>query len=111
MREFTPSRRQNYAQLFSIGFRRAIGNTMHKATWETHIATKTETKNIDQKLGIFNQAMLSFSGDSERPIAYVIRKNGKMIAGISACLDWGFIVHIELLFVDEEYRNQGMGKF
>lgn len=82
---------------------------MQKENWEAQIATKSELKEIDQKLGAFNHDMLSFAGKSEQPIAYVIRNDDGIIAGISACIDWGYILHIELLFVDEKYRHQGFG--
>lgn len=74
-------------------------------------ASAEEIKEIDEKLGRFNQDALNFVGNSEIPLSYVIRENSSMIPGISACLDWGFIVHIELLFVDENHRHQGLGKF
>lgn len=68
-----------------------------------------DIREIDQKLGAFNQAMIGFSGGSEKPIAYAIKRNGEMIAGISACLDWGYVVHVDLLFVAKDYRNLGLG--
>jgi GNAT superfamily N-acetyltransferase len=74
-------------------------------------ASKEEIEEIDQRLGLFNETILSFVGKSEIPLSYVIRENGRMTAGISACLDWGFIVHIDLLFVDENHRHQGLGRF
>lgn len=74
-------------------------------------ANTKEIEEIDQKLGNFNQVQLNFVGKSEIPLSYVVRENGGIIAGISACLDWGFIVHIDLLFVDENHRLEGLGSF
>lgn len=72
-------------------------------------AKANDIKEIDQRLGAFNQAKLSFAGKPEQPIAYVIKNEDEIIAGISACIDWGYILHIDLLFVDEKYRHQGLG--
>lgn len=69
-----------------------------------------DIKEIDQKLGAFNQSMLSFVGESEKPLSYVIRKSGHMIAGISACIDWGHVLYVDLLFVEAEHRNLGLGR-
>lgn len=84
---------------------------MKKAKWPTVVATKTDVDEIDRRLGSFNQTKLSFEGISEKPLAYVIRENDEIIAGISACIDWSYIVHIELLFVDENQRCHGLGSF
>lgn len=81
------------------------------STMDIQPACAEEIKEIDRKLGRFNQDALNFVGKSEIPLAYVIRENGRMTAGISACLDWGFIVHIDLLFVDENHRHKGLGRF
>src|SRR5687767_14750258 len=89
--------------------RKSEGMNMQK--WKTLVASKNEISQIDKKLGAFNQAMLFFEGDSEKRLAYVIKEDEEIIAGISACIDWAFIVHIELLFVDEKYRKQGIGSF
>jgi GNAT superfamily N-acetyltransferase len=41
---------------------------------------------------------------------YVIKENGKVIAGISALIYlWG-ILYIDVLFVEEEHRKKGLGK-
>ncbi len=82
---------------------------MHMRKWTTQAATKLEIEKIDQKLGAFNQEALSFSGTPEMPIALVIKNDDDIIAGISGCIDWGYIFHLELLFVDEKYRHQGLG--
>lgn len=84
---------------------------MQRAKRNAEIGTKEDAASIDQKLGAFNQAALSFSGDPEKPIAYVIKKSGEIIAGISGCIDWAWILHVELLFIDEKYRCQGMGSY
>lgn len=75
-----------------------------------YLATKEDIEEIDQRLGEFNQRMLNFVGESEKRISYVIKKGNSIIAGISSCVDWGFILHVELLFVEDEYRHQGLGR-
>jgi GNAT superfamily N-acetyltransferase len=87
------------------------GLMIGKADWEVHISSKDEVKEIDQKLGAFNQATLGFVGDPERPVSYVIKKSGQVIAGINACIDWGFVLYVDLLFVEEPYRHHGLGSF
>lgn len=76
-----------------------------------YLATEEDIEEIDQRLGEFNQRMLNFVGDSEKRISYIIKKGYSVIAGISACVDWGFILPIELIFVEDEYRYQGLGRF
>lgn len=75
-----------------------------------YLAKEEAIEEIDQRLGEFNQRMINFVGDSEKRISYVIKKGNSIIAGISACVDWGFILHIELIFVEHEYRHQGLGR-
>lgn len=73
------------------------------------LANEKEVQEIDKKLGDFNQTMLSFEGEAETPLNYVVRKDGGIIAGISACIDWGYVAHVDLLFVDDKYRHLGLG--
>lgn len=84
---------------------------MSSKKYVTEIASTDDINAMDQKLGAFNQAELSFSGKSEVPIAFVIKRDGDVVAGISGCVDWGHILHVELLFVDDKFRHQGMGRF
>lgn len=77
---------------------------------DIHSATQKDIEEIDQRLGEFNQSKLNFVGESEKRISYVMKKENSIIAGISACIDWGFILHVELLFVEDAYRHQGLGQ-
>lgn len=84
-------------------------------SWNVQVGTEEEMEFIDDSLGEFNSKMVPFTqarNEKNRPVLlknYVIKDGDKVIAGIKSevCL-WG-ILYIERLFVDEAYRNNGLG--
>src|SRR5271170_4300143 len=83
-------------------------NFMEKS-FEICTATKKEIDEIDIKLGEFNQEMLSFSGKQEQPLSFVVKEKNNVIGGIVGSVDWGFVLYVDLLFVDKNHRHRGIG--
>lgn len=77
-------------------------------------SSETETNWIEKKLDEFNRKKLSIIGKpQETQLNYVIKeqKNNLIIAGIKSCLYLGEVLTIEVLFVDDTYRQTGLGKY
>ena len=73
-------------------------------------ASNEEIELIDFRLADFNDSQVPFT-QKQNPVLknYVIKDNGKLIAGIKADVyHWG-ILYIEVLYVDEQYRGKGLG--
>jgi len=77
-------------------------------TWDITTATKEEAELVDKKLveSIRNEIHLTQETVLKN---YVIKDEGKIIAGINAfIMPWG-IMYVDVLFVDESYRYKGLG--
>ncbi len=82
------------------------------STWDISAATPKEVDIIDRKINEFNKEHFAYEGDHyELPENYIIKDKGEIIAGINSCLYLEEVLRIEALFVDEKYRNKGMGSF
>jgi GNAT superfamily N-acetyltransferase len=80
----------------------------HQMPFDICLAKKAEAELIDRKLSesIRNQIHLTQETVLKN---YVIKDEGKIIAGINALIfPWG-IMYIDVLFVDESYRYKGLG--
>jgi GNAT superfamily N-acetyltransferase len=76
--------------------------------WNISAATKEEAEFVDKKLSesIRNQIHLTQETIFKN---YIIKDEGKIIAGINALIyPWG-ILYIDVLFVEESHRYQGFG--
>lgn len=76
--------------------------------WDIYTATKEEAEFVDRKLSesIRNQIHLTQETVLKN---YVIKDEGKIIAGINTLIfPWG-IMYVDVLFVDESYRHKGLG--
>lgn len=84
---------------------------MNKAlTWAISAATPKETETIGKKIDEFNKKHFAYKGDLyEIPNNYIIKDRDEIIAGINSCLYLEEVLRIEVLFVDEPYRNKGIG--
>jgi GNAT superfamily N-acetyltransferase len=86
---------------------------MHKhLLWEITESQEEEKNIILDKLVNFNRQVLSIAPDkpSSASLNYVIKVENKIIGGINASLYLAqSILHINHLFVDEEYRAQQLG--
>lgn len=79
---------------------------------EFSIVSSSEAEDawVDAKIDEFNRKELSFDGRQlETPMNYVAKEKNLVIAGIKSCFYLGEVVSIGVLFVDEKYRNKGLG--
>ena len=72
-------------------------------------STELDDKWLDVQLDKFNNAQLSFNGTLEQKKSFVIKEGDKIIAGVTSCIYLEEILYVYLLFVDENYRHQGLG--
>ena len=72
-------------------------------------ATSEEAETLNDKINTFVASQVSFHGDTEVLKDYVIKENDLIIAGIRTCFYLGECLAINVLFVDENYRNKGLG--
>ena len=72
-------------------------------------ATSEEAEKLNDKINDFVAKQVSFYGDAEILKDYVIKENSLIIAGIRTCFYLGECLAINVLFVDENYRNKGLG--
>lgn len=86
----------------------AVMNTLNTA-YELSPATSTEAETLNDKINAFVAEQVSFHGDTEVLKDYVIKENGLIIAGIRTCFYLGECLAINVLFVDENHRNKGLG--
>ena len=77
--------------------------------YEFSIATNAEAETLNDKIDAFNGKQVSFYGDVETLIDYVIKDNGNIIAGIRSCFYLGKCLAINVLFVDENHWHKGLG--
>lgn len=83
---------------------------MRKSLLNIIPATQTEINFVDDKLGEFNRSQVPATQDPTLIVKnYIIKDKGRIIAGIKSDIyHWG-ILYIEVLFVDEKYRDQYLG--
>ena len=62
---------------------------------------------IDDKLSDYDEKYIKYRLDGVVQIG--IKENGKIIAGLDACMTAFKILYVSTLFVEEEYRRQGYG--
>lgn len=74
-------------------------------------ATSEERDYIDNQIVEFNRLKVPFTQDSVViPMDYVLKDaQGNIMAGILSYVYGWFILYINVLFVDEKYRHQGLG--
>lgn len=80
---------------------------------EFSIASCSEAESawVDAKIDEFNRKELSFTGKQlETSMNYVVKEQNLIVAGIKSCFYLGEVVSIGVLFVDEKYRNKGLGR-
>ena len=77
---------------------------------EMGISTPDEVTYVDNLIVEFNQSQVPFTQGPE-PVAanYVIKDNGKIVAGINAIIYHWAMLYIDVLFVDAQYRGRGLG--
>ncbi len=63
---------------------------------------------IEQKLGAFDAAHMPHK--AEGTIRIGVEEDGKLIAGLDACVTAFKILYVSTVFVDEAYRRKGYGR-
>lgn len=72
-------------------------------------ATHKEVEFLEHKLDEFNRRQISLAQKKTTFKNYVIKEGETIIAGISAMIfPWG-ILFIDVVFVDDNHRNKGLG--
>lgn len=70
-----------------------------------------EAEIINRKIDAFNAKQLTLHSEIEELKNFLIKDNGCVIAGIRICLYFNECMVINALFVDEQYRGQGLGSW
>ncbi len=63
---------------------------------------------IEDKLNAFDENYITYKMDGSIQIG--IEEDGKIIAGLDACITAFKILYVSTVFVDEDYRRKGYGK-
>lgn len=83
---------------------------MKDQDFSVNFSTEEENTWLDSKIEEFYVKKLSFSGKQlEIPMNYVIKKGNIVIAGLKSCFYLEEVLSICIIFVDENYRNIGLG--
>ena len=66
-----------------------------------------QAEDIDERLSTFDENYITFN--MEGSILIGMEEDGKLIAGLNACITTFKILYVSTVFVDEEYRRKGIG--
>lgn len=66
-----------------------------------------QVEDITERLDDFDESYITYKMDGEIQIG--IEDNGKLVAGLDACVTNFKILYVSTVFVDEEYRRKGLG--
>ena len=66
-----------------------------------------QAEDIDERLSAFDENYISFN--MEGSILIGMEEDGKLIAGLNACITTFKILYVSTVFVDEDYRRKGIG--
>ena len=64
-------------------------------------------EDIEERLEDFDESYITYKMDGEIHIG--IEDDGKLVAGLDACITNFKILYVSTVFVDEEYRRKGLG--
>ena len=67
-----------------------------------------EVSDIEERLSTYDENYIKYKLDGSIQIG--IKENGKLVAGLDACMTAFKILYVSTVFVDEEYRRKGYGK-
>ena len=70
--------------------------------------TETQVACVEEMLNDFDEHFITFKMDGSIQIG--IEEDGKIIAGLDACVTAFKILYVSTVFVDEKYRRKGYGK-
>ena len=66
-----------------------------------------QVEDIETRLSLFDENYISYKMDGCIQIG--VEDNGRLIAGLDACITAFKILYVSTVFVDEEYRRKGIG--
>ena len=69
--------------------------------------TDEQAEEIDERLSAFDEQYITYRMDGCIQIG--IEEDGKLVAGLDACITAFKILYVSTVFVDEEYRRKGYG--
>lgn len=69
--------------------------------------TEEQAEEIESRLGKFDEKYITYRMDGSIRIG--IEEDGKLIAGLDACVTAFRILYVSTVFVDEAYRRKGYG--
>ncbi len=67
-----------------------------------------QIETIEDKLTAFDEKHVTYKMDGSIQIG--IKEDGRLVAGLDACITSFKILYVSTVFVDEEYRRKGYGK-
>ena len=69
--------------------------------------TEEQAEEIDERLSASDESYITYKMEGDIRIG--IEEDGKLIAGLDACITTFKILYVSTMFVDEEYRRKGYG--
>ena len=66
-----------------------------------------QVEDIEARLSAFDENYITYKMDG--CIRIGVQENGRLIAGLDACITAFRILYLSTLFVDQEYRRKGIG--
>ena len=69
--------------------------------------TEEQAEEIEERLSAFDEKYITYKMDGSIRIG--IEEEGKLIAGLDACITAFKILYVSTVFVDEAYRRKGFG--
>ena len=69
--------------------------------------TEEQAEEIESRLGEFDEKYITYKMDGSIRIG--IEEDGKLIAGLDACITAFRILYVSTVFVEEAYRRKGYG--
>ena len=69
--------------------------------------TEEQVEDIEERLSTYDEQYITYKMDGCIQIG--IEEDGKLIAGLEACITAFKILYVSTVFVDEEYRRKGIG--
>ena len=70
--------------------------------------TETQVEDIETRLEKYDENYITYKMDGNIQIG--VEDNGKLIAGLDACITAFKILYVSTVFVDENYRRRGVGE-
>ncbi len=70
--------------------------------------TEEQAEDIEERLSAFDESHITYKMDGCVRIG--MEENGRLIAGLDACVTAFRILYVSTVFVDGEYRRKGVGE-